>query len=366
MTIRCLQRGLILLVAMLLTAGCEQDDDAPRERAAVTVEVEAVLALDLEDTVRGFGSLRAMERVVLRPEVAARVLAVHFEEGSEVEAGKLLFELDAEKLTQQRQARAAELRSASIRLADAERQLQRQQELRRRELSSEEALDQARAAREGAEAERDRLQAELALIEAQLSDTRIHAPFAGAISERHVDRGAYVAVGEALATLYQVAPLEANFNLPERHLRRLALGQAVTLRSVADPDARFEGTITFISPAVDEASRTLLVKAEVPNDDRELRPGAFVSADVTLARRSQRPVVSSESLVATRQGYRVYVVENDRAVAREIETGLRQGDVVEVVSGVEAGERVVRQGHQRLDDGQRVIVLEPPAEGADS
>ncbi|MCC5888803.1 MAG: efflux RND transporter periplasmic adaptor subunit [Gammaproteobacteria bacterium] len=366
MTRYCLERVLLMLAAVLLLAGCEQDDDAPRERPAVTVEVEEVLTLDLEDTVRGFGSLRAIERVVLRPEVAGRVLAVHFEEGSEVEAGQLLFELDAEKLTQQRAARDAALRSANIRLADAERQLRRQQELRRRELSSEEALDQARAEQEGAAAERDRLQAELALIEAELADTRIHAPFAGAVSERLVDRGAYVAVGEALATLYQVAPLEASFNLPERHLRRLERGQTVRLRSVADPDNRFEGIISYISPSVDEASRTLLVKAEVSNEDRALRPGAFVSADVTLARRSQRPVVSMESLVATRQGYMVFVVENGRAVGRDIETGLRQGAVVEILSGVEPGERIVRQGHQRLDDGQRVTVLESPARGGDS
>ncbi len=366
MTRRSFERVLMTLAVVFLLAACEPEDDAPRERPAVTVDVEEVLTLDLEEAVRGFGSLRAMERVVLRPEVAARVRAVHFQEGSEVEDGKLLFELDAEKLEQQRAARAAALRSATVRLTDANRQLQRQEELRRRDLSSEEALDQARAEQEGAEAERDRLQAELALIEAQLADTRIHAPFAGAVSERLVDRGAYVAVGEALATLYQVAPLEASLNLPERYLGRLAAGQRVTLRTVADPGASFEGEITFLSPAVDEASRTLLVKAQVPNDDRALRPGSFVSADVTLARREQRPVISAESLVATREGYMVYVVENDRAVAREIETGLRQGDVVEVVSGVEPGERVVRQGHQRLDDGQRVIVLEPPAEGGTS
>jgi len=94
--------------------------------------------------------------------------------------------------------------------------------------------------------------------------------------------------------------------------------------------------------------------------------GVFVSADVMLARRSQRPVVSMESLVATRQGYMVFVVENGRAVGRDIETGLRQGAVVEILSGVEPGERIVRQGHQRLDDGQRVTVLESPARGGDS
>lgn len=354
---------LMTLCAVLLTSCAQEDAAGPRERPAVTVEVEQVLTMDLADTVRGFGSLRAMEQVVLRPEVAARIVGVHFEEGREVEAGTLLFELDVEKLAQQRQAGAAALRAAEIRVADAERQLQRQQELRRRELSSEEALDQARTERESATAERDRLRAELALIDVQLADTRIEAPFAGALSERRVDRGAYVAVGEALATLYQLAPLEVSFSLPERHLRRLALGQAVTIRTVADPDASYEGEITFISPSVDEASRTLQIKAQVANDDRALRPGSFVSAEVTLARLSGRPVLSAESLVATRQGYRVFVVDGERARARDVETGLRQGNVVEIVSGVEPGERVVRQGHQRLDDGQRIIVFEPPAEG---
>ena len=328
----------------------------------MTVDVETVLELDLEDTVRGFGSLRASEQVVLRPEVAGRVLAVHFREGSEVSAGTLMFELDGEKLAQQRAARAAALRQAEVRLAEAERQLARQRELRRRDLSSEEALDQARTEQEGAEAERDRLQAELALIDVQLADTRIEAPFDGAVSERLVDRGAFVAVGEALARLYRVTPLEVSFTLPERYLRRIEEGQRVSLRTVADPDSNFEGEISFISPSVDEATRTILVKAEVPNSNRELRPGSFVSADVTLARRPGRPVISSESLVATREGYMVFVIDGERAAARRIETGLRQGGVVEVVSGLEPGERIVRQGHQRLDDGQRVIVLEPAEE----
>lgn len=355
---------VMLGLAVLLLTGCEQEDDGPRERPAVTVDVETVLEMDLEDTVRGFGSLRASEQVVLRPEVAGRLRAVHFEEGSEVAAGTLLFELDAEKLTQQRAARAAALRQATVRLADAERQLTRQRELRRRDLSSEEALDQARTEHEGAEAERDRLQAELALIEAELADTRIEAPFDGAVSERLVDRGAYVAVGEALARLYRLAPLEVSFNLPERYLRRLEASQRVTLRTVSDPGTNFEGEISFISPAVDEGTRTVLVKAEVANSDRTLRPGSFVSADVTLARRTGRPVISAESLVATREGYMVFVIDGERAAARKIETGLRQGGLVEVVSGLEPGERIVRQGHQRLDDGQRIIVLEPPAEAA--
>lgn len=353
----------LLLLAILATA-CSDEEAASPERPPAVVEVEDVVSVDLRDAVRGFGSLEARERVVLRPELAGRVQAIHFTEGSEVTEGSLLFELDAEKLRQQRRAGEATLRSAGVRLDEAERQLQRQRELRRRDLSSEEALDRASSEREAALADRDRLEAELALLDVQLADSKIRAPFTGSISERHVDRGAYVAVGEALASLYKLDPLEVSFSLPERHLGRLEVGQTVTLRSASDPDRTFEGTLQFISPAVQAETRTVLVKAEVPNEERRLRPGSFVTADVTLAWREQRPVVSAESLVATRQGYLLYVVEDDRAVARDVETGLRQGDQVEIISGVAVGERVVRQGQQRLDDGQRVLVLQPPGEEA--
>lgn len=345
-----------------LLTGCGSEPPGVVERPPVPVVVEAVRTVDLEDVVTGVGTLRAIEQVAIAPEVAGRVRALHFREGLDVDAGQLLVELDDDKLKAQRSAYEAALRAAGAQLADAERQLVRQREMRQRDLGSEEALDRAATARDGALAERDRLQAEIALIDRKLADMRLHAPFAGRISERRVDRGAYVGAGDVLAVVYRMDPLEVSFSVPERYLGRIREGQRVGLLVAAWPDESFEGVLSFIDPAIDEPSRSLRLKAELANPDGRLRPGAFVRARVVLDALDDRPVVAAEALVATRHGYRVFVVEDGRARSREVETGLRQGGDVEIRTGVGAGEQVVRSGHLRLNDGDRVRRVGPDGE----
>jgi membrane fusion protein, multidrug efflux system len=178
----------------------------------------------------------------------------------------------------------------------------------------------------------------------------------GVISHREVDRGAHVAVGRTLAWFYQIDPLEMSFWLPERHLGRIRQGQPVAVSVAAYPDRQFEGLVEFISPAVDPSTRQFLVKAVIPNSERDLKPGMFAVATVTVGERLDRPVLPEESLVATRRGYMVFVIEDDVAVSREVVTGLRDEGWVEIVEGLAVGELVVREGHMRLSGGETVRV----------
>lgn len=363
---------LLLAAALLVGVGAVftflSDDDEEsgeqREQDAVPVSIEPVGTRSLTETVRGVGTLRAVETVELRPEIAGRLRAIHFQEGGAVEEGELLVELDDTKLGRQLDARQAAQRAAEVRAANAQRTLERRQQLAERGVVSPDELDRAQEELDSALAEQQRLEAEVALTEAQLADTRITAPFAGVISEQRVDRGAYVAVGDTLATLYRSDPVEIRFALPERFVGRVAVGQPVRVGVAADVERQFEGAVRFVSPVVDEATRTFRVRAQIPNPELELKPGAFATAVVSVGERVDRPVVSSESLVATRTGYRVYVVEDDRAQARDVRLGMREDGMVEILEGVGAGERVVRTGHLRLTDGDRVSVTDeaPPGE----
>ncbi|MEX0886682.1 MAG: efflux RND transporter periplasmic adaptor subunit [Phycisphaeraceae bacterium] len=363
--------GVVLvgaLAALLAFVALRETEEEPSDGGGdrrPPVELATVEVLTLEETIRGVGTLQATQRVVLRPEIAGRIQAVGFEEGGRVEQGQLLFEIDAERLRRQREASAAALRSAEVRLSNAERTLDRQRRLREQGVVAEDELDRAQSAYDEAAAERDRLEAELDVLDEELDRTRIEAPFAGVISEREVDVGAYVPVGEPLATLYQIDPMRISFAVPERHLARLQQGQSVRLSVAAYAGEVFEGNVSFISPAVDQATRTVRVRAEIPNPDGQLAPGTFATASATLNVREDRPVVPEESLVGTRQGYRVYVVdEDDQAHARAVRTGLRRNGVVEILEGVEPGERVVRLGHLRVSDGDRVrITGERDADG---
>ncbi len=358
----------LILALTLVLAGCgdradSQENGAP-ERPAVAVQTVAVEPMTLTETVRGIGSLRAQATVQISPEIAGRVTALHFTEGGPVEAGQTLVELEDDKLSRTLAARRAALRAAEAQSASSRRTYQRQAELLEEGIVSRQEYETTQAERDSTQAEVERLRAEVALVEAQLADTRIVAPFTGVISERHVDLGAYVAVGDVLATLYRVDPIELEFAVPERHLGRIREGQPVTVTVSAWPDEEFLGSVTYVSPAVRVATRDFMVRASIPNPDNRLTPGGSATATVTVGSRPDRPVVPEEALVGTRIGYIVFVVEDGIARSREVELGMREGPLAEVVRGLAVGERVVRQGHLRLSGGERVVEAAEPAESA--
>ena len=346
--------GVLAWLTFNHPADASEGDQAGPPRQAIPVQLQSVEAATLTDTVRGVGTLRAFQTVELRPETSGRIQAIHFQNGAAVQEGQLLFELDDEKLRSQLAARQATLQAIEVRIANAQRTFDRQAQLAEGGVVSADQFDQAQAELDSALAERQRLEAELELTQTQLRDMRITAPFAGLISERLIDRGAYVNVGQHLATLYQSDPVEVGFSVPERHRGRIQPGQDVQISVAAYGDETFHGLVSFISPAVDEATRTLRVRAQIPNPDQKLAPGTFATAFVVVDVHEDRPVVAAESLVATRTGYIVYVVEDETAHRREVSTGLRRDGVVEITHGLEVGEQVVRTGHLRLSDGDAV------------
>lgn len=356
-----LLRAAVLLAVAAMALGCSSDEAEQQqsESAGVSVEVEPVEARTVERIVTGIGTLEAVERVQLQPEVAGRVAALHFVEGGRVQADQLLVELDGTKVQQDLAAREAQLRSAEAELADAERTLERQRDLRKQDLASQGELDRATTAQERAAAERDRLQAEVRRARQMLADMRIRAPFAGVISEQHVDPGAFVGVGDVLAELYRTDVLEIRFAVPERYYDDLALEQPVRVRLEGREDQVAEGEVIYISPVIDPSTRTVTVRARLENNGKVLRPGAFATASIILERRQDRVAIPDEALVATRTGYVVFTVdESSQARRQAVETGLRRDGWVEITAGLDSGARLIRSGHMRVDDGSRVNIRE--------
>lgn len=329
-------------------------DPPPRRRPEAIVSASTVQSMDLLETLDGVGTLEAWATVEISPEIAGRITAIRFEEGASIEEGTVLFELDDDRLQHQRASRKAAIRAVEANAANARRIYERRLQLRARGVLTEEETEEAEADLEMLLADKERLEAELALIERELQDTKILAPMTGVVSHRQVDRGAHVTIGRTLAHFYQIDPLEMSFYLPERHLGRIRIGQPVAVSVAAYPDREFQGVIEFISPAVDASTRQFLVKAVIPNEQQELKPGVFAVARVTVGQRPDRPVIPEESLVATRRGYMVFVIEDGVAVSREVTTGLRMEGMVEIVEGLAVGERIVREGHLRLSGGDPV------------
>jgi RND family efflux transporter MFP subunit len=183
---------------------------------------------------------------------------------------------------------------------------------------------------------------ELEIAKQQLADTFLKAPFDGAISERLASVGDYAAAGAPVAVLVRRHPLRLRLAVPEREAAGIQTGMTVQLNAEGDP-ATYNGRVARISPAITQDNRTLMVEAEVPNQDGRLRPGAFVQAHIVVQAADPAVLVPASSIVTFAGIEKVITVEAGKALEKRIRTGRRSGDQVEIVDGVKAGEPVVLQ-----------------------
>ncbi len=348
----------VLLSAVASCDKAKSDAPASSRDEGVPVRVVRARAGTLRETVRGIGTLRAAETVEIKSEMDGFISEIHFEEGGKVEKGQLLFSIDDEKLRHQLEAKEAALKAAQARLADAQRVFDRMQRLIHSDSAAEDEIDEAETHLRAAVAEVDGMAAEVKLVQAQLDDTRLRASFDGVVSERHVDVGDYVKADNHLGTIFRISRMEIAFTLPERFMGRVQPGQVAIVGVSAYPDREFEGEVYFVSPNVNETTRDFLVKAKMKNPGGLLKPGAFATTVVTLDVHQERLVIPEAALVATREGYIIFVVEHETARRRAVRIGLREAGIVEIREGLELGEQVVRSGQMNLSDGARVRVAQ--------
>ena len=341
-------RACLALAAALLWVPSPQVSEAQvggaQAREAPGVFVAAAEVVDFPLTIEAIGTTRANESVDIRPLVSQRIVAIHFEEGQQVQAGQVLVEL------QNAEARA-DVASAKATLAESEVQLRRAQEIFKTKAVSASELD-TRLTR------RDADRAALDAARARLADTKVRAPFAGVLGLRNVSLGSYVTPSTVITTLDDTALIKLDFTVPEVLLARLAPGLGISAQSAAYPEEQFAGEVVSIDTRVDPISRSLAVRAVLPNDSGRLRPGMFLT--VTLLRDDIRALVVPESAVVPERSRQfVYVVDADGVVERrEVEIGRRAPGRVEVRTGLVAGEVVVVEGTQKVRPGQSVRILE--------
>lgn len=352
------------LAALLALAACGGDDAAPGGPGAAAggppqmppTAVEAVAAKReaLGSGLSTVGTLRADEQVVVRPEITARLVRIHFEEGQRVAAGAPLFSLDASS------AQAA-LAEAQANLENARRENERAIDLGGRQLLSKSEVDAARAALGVAEAR-------VASARAQAAKTTLVAPFAGVVGLREVSVGEVVAPGQALVNLVRLDPMEVDFSLPETALGQVAVGQELQVAIDAFPGESFGGRIAAIEPVIDPDSRSAKLRGRIDNTGYRLRPGLF--ARVTLAAGGSGGtalMIPEQALMQEGDVRFVYVVRDGKAVRTPVTTGMRQPGRIAVLDGLKEGDQVVAAGQMKLFDGAPVAVApagEAPATDA--
>jgi len=365
------------------------------EAGAAPPPMAVASAAAVERPIRRFlevtGTLAAQEEAEVAAEVQGRVIATPVERGTRVAEGDALIRIAAAEMEAQAaeaDANAAqivgrlglsdgsdfavdkvpEVANARANLDLAEGDFARAQMLFDRKLLSKADFDQRSAQAEVARRQYDiarngALQQYQALIGARarvslakkaLADTVVRSPFTGVVGQRLVSVGDYVTRGTKIASVMRTNPMRVNLTVPEQFSTEVAVGRSVSLDVNAAPGQRFEGHVRFVSPALQADSRTLVVEALVANDAGVLKPGSFATARIEQG--SERPgILVPKSAVRTVSGTsRVYVIDGERAEERIITVGQSVDDLVEITTGLKAGEHVATTNVEKLSDGARV------------
>jgi RND family efflux transporter MFP subunit len=357
-------------------------------------KVNTIVAAEksVEQLVVVTGTLAAEQEIVLGLKVAGRISNLPVDLGSTVEKGDVIARLDTTDFTLRVRQSQAALEQARVRLGlppdgnseevnleqtafvrearaqmeSAKARLDRATQLFERGLLAKADLDQVSGAykvteaqyadsldegknRQGILAQR---RSELEIARQQLADAVLYSPIAGAIRQRHANEGQYLAAGTPVVTLVQMNPLRLRTEVPERDAQNIRIGMMVRV-AVEGAGGTHQGRVVRLSPAIDEANRTLLVETEVSNTSNSLRPGAFARAEI-IASASQRALMVPPTAIVTFAGIdRVFTVQNGEAAEKRVRTGRHSEAGVEILEGLSAGEKIVIEPGN-LTDGEKV------------
>ncbi len=386
---------LVVIATLPWVVGCsdssaEQVGDT--KQAGKPVKTEAVRQESVRRSLDVVGTLAAEDQVTISSEVDGVVRRIRADLGDRVVAGQPLVELDREKLQynldQQRAAHARSLtkygaadaghlpqiedtpdvRRAAAELAQAKQGFERATELNKRQLISQQTRDDAEttlrlktAAYDAALQEAKNLRADIdasgagmKLAERQVQDASIRAPFDGYVQQRMVSVGELVKVQMPVMTVVRVNPLKLLSEIPERMAPWVKVGQPLTLSVDAFPDKKFTATVSRISPAVNTQTRTFAFEALAPNEEALLKPGTFARVRLETSLVEQVMTIPYAAMQYRYGVYRAFAIAGDKLTARELKTGDRVGDRMEILAGLNKTDRVAVTDVDTLTDGMKI------------
>lgn len=342
---------VVILVALAwpkLPIG-EQDSGAAAPMAAagggdlLRVRAHIIEPETLSDRIYVTGNLLANEEVVLSSETSDKITDIFFEEGRVVSEGDLLVKINDRELQ-------ARLRQVQYRLRLAEDREGRQQQILERGGISQEEY-------EATLNELNVLRAEEELIEAEIAETEVRAPFDGVVGLRYVSEGSYISPSTRIATLQDVSAVKLDFAIPERYANRISIGSPIFF-SVTGVEGQFDGRVYAFEPRIEAGTRTLRVRARTANPNRQLLPGAFANVELVFERIEDALTVPTIAVIPELGGKKVFVYENGKAMVRQVETGIRSENRIQIVHGLNPQDTVITTGIQQLRPGLPVTLAD--------
>ncbi|MBL8141448.1 MAG: efflux RND transporter periplasmic adaptor subunit [Acidobacteria bacterium] len=361
----------LVLAALVALVSCTKPADPPAAAAApvaeagrppVPVTVVPASLGTLDEAVEVVGTLAPKFSADVKSEVTATVTDVYVTEWVPVKKGDRLARFDTSEIEASILALKAVEAQARVAESRARREYERAQQLKAYGLITPQNFDDAKSAVEAAEAATLAAIAQTTAAQTRLRKSLIHAPMNGVVAFRGVNVGDRVENMGGETPLFRIVDnrlLDLTVAVPSTRLADVQLGQVIEFSTDALPGRAFTGKVMFINPAIDEASRSARVIAEVVNRDGALKGGAFVKGRIAVASRASVLQVPREALLnwnIEQHSAEVFVVKGEQADRRTVTTGVSNGPVVEIVSGVQEGEHVVTRGGFAIRPGDRIAV----------
>jgi len=338
--------AVVLIGVFVMLGAMRSSQEAPEPAVAdaklTNVRVQVLAPTVLEDTLSLTGSIVAWEEVMLSAEISGSIESQSVEDGDRVEAGQTLIQIDTESLKARHEQAQAQLKLA-------EQELGRVGSLSRNGVSSPQELDRVQA-------NRDVAASDLKVSEIALTKSIVQSPIPGIADTTFHEVGEFVDVGAPLVRVVQVDRVKAVVGIPEKELPLFHVGDAVDVIVDALPAQAFTGVVYRIATTAEASTRTFATEIEVANPEVVLRPGMIARVKLVRARYPEAIAIPIYTVISLEDRRIVFVEVDGKAVARPIEVGFYQNNMVHVTGGLQAGDRLIVVGQRDLRDGQAVRV----------
>lgn len=312
---------------------------AAKKGGPVKVKTIIVIPQASERTIETTGNILANEEVVLYPETQGRVVKINFTEGAQINKGDLLIKINDSDL------------QAQLRKATATKKLKEDTEKRNKALLEKGAI--SNEVYDIAATELSSINADIDLLKEQIRKTEIRAPFSGVIGLRSISEGSFVTPTTRIAALQNINQIKVEFAVPEKYASVLKNGNTVLFK-VDGNNTQHQAKIYGIEPKVDEVTRNVIMRAICANPGQQILPGAFAKVSVISSTNANAFMIPTQAVVPILKGQKIFLAQGDSVIERNIKTGIRKDNVIEVTDGLKAGEEVVVEGVMYLRQGAKI------------
>ena len=365
-----MQRNIIIGIGLTIFLiaglwGCSnKSKQETGETTTVPVKISKVQRGNITESYSFTGNIQPWKEVNIVPDLPGKVARIYVEVGDRVEQGQILAELDTRTAKLQLEQAEAGLAVAQANFHSASRDWERMQNLHKKGTLSPQQYEKAQLAYEAAKAQLQQAKAALNLAKHQLEVSIMKAPFNGIITGKNINEGEYInpamggmrPQGSSVVTLMDLSKVKIEIHVSERDVGKIHIGQKANITVDAYPGKKFHGEVSNINPAADPMTRSFAVEITVANPEMKLRAGMFARVEIVTAERKNVLLIPVDGILSKGSKSYAFVVENGKARKRPLQLGLQEGSMVQVVSGLQEGEKIITIGKEMVKDGTEVAI----------